>query len=253
MGLVADADRTVQAAAVAVRQLVFPPACLACGDELDGTDSNGSDQVLLCDGCLSEIVAEAPACQRCATDVGEYVDTSGGCVACRGERYRFDAAIRLGHYTGKLRLLCLAFKEQRHEYVGRTLAELLWRYRGDELAALRADLVVAVPLHPLRRLVRGYNQAELLAGYLAERLNVPHRSHLLRRRRWTIPQSRLGRQQRRSNVTDAFVVRRRSRVDKLTVLLIDDILTTGSTCSEAARALKRAGARRVVVAVVARS
>ncbi len=251
MELVAATDRIVQAAAKAVWQLVFPPSCLACGQDMAETE--GTERALLCETCLTETVAEARACQRCATDVGPYVDSSDGCLACRNERYRFDAAIRLGYYTGKLRRLCLAFKNQRREYLGQTLAELLLRYRGEELAAVQADLVVAVPLHPLRRLVRGYNQAELLAGYLAERLRVPHRSRILRRKRWTIPQSRLGQQQRRQNVAGAFAVRRWSRLNRLTVLLVDDILTTGSTCSEAARALKQAGARRVVVAVVARS
>jgi ComF family protein len=112
---------------------------------------------------------------------------------------------------------------------------------------------VSVPLHFMRRLQRGFNQAESLAGCLARQLNLPHRSRILRRVRRTRPQSELRRDDRRENVRGAFWARATADLRGSTVLLVDDILTTGATCSEAARALKAAGAARVVVAVIARS
>jgi predicted amidophosphoribosyltransferase len=107
-------------------------------------------------------------------------------------------------------------------------------------------------MHWRRRVRRGVNGAELLAERVACRLRVPLANRLLRRRRHTLPQSSLPRSERLENVRDAFVKRLAYHLEAAHVLLIDDILTTGSTCSEAARALKRGGAAQVTVAVVAR-
>ena len=203
---------------------------------------------------MDEILsADLVTCSRCAATVGPYSDTREGCLECRGERFRFDAAVRLGLYEGKLRRACLDFKLSRNEILGPALARLFLRERGDALRAVGADMVVAVPLHFIRRLRRGFNQAESLARTLATELNLPHRSRILKRIRKTMPQSELKRDARFGNVRDAFSARRTTDLRGATVLLVDDILTTGATCSEAARALKATGARRIVVAVLARS
>ena len=140
--------------------------------------------------------------------------------------------------------------EQLTLAVGRLLAER----RGAQLAQLRPDLIVPVPMHWWRRLVRGFNSAELLAQCLGRHLNAPV-AHVLVRRRHTQPQKDLLPRERFANVRDAFQVRERARRHwrGSHVLLVDDILTTGATCSEAARVLKLAGAATVAVAVVARA
>jgi ComF family protein len=115
------------------------------------------------------------------------------------------------------------------------------------------DGLVAVPLHVRRVQQRGFNQAALLAAFLAKRLKLPVRNDVLGRVRWTEPQTRLNREDRLKNVADAFQVRDEATVQNRTLLLIDDVLTTGSTVAACAHALKDAGALRVYVLTVARS
>jgi len=231
----------------ALKHVVYPPLCLVCDVDLDCPNEH------FCPACIEELIAFGPACPHCAASVGPFADTSDGCLDCRGQRHRFDGAIRLGIYSGKLRDLCLSFKSVRNELIGPALGNIFDRFRGEELRRVVPDVVVAVPLHFMRRFVRGFNQAESLARYLAHVLKVPHRSRILKRFRRTLPQSQLKRDERHENVSGAFRARTAADLKGATVLLVDDILTTGATCSEAARALKDAGAKRVVVAVIGRS
>ncbi len=232
----------------ALRGVIYPPLCLVCDADLEHPNES------FCAGCLAEMVRVGePACQKCASRVGPYVDTSNGCLACRRQQHRFDAAVRLGNYEGKLRETCLSFKSVHNELLGPALTRLFLRYQGEFIRSVRADMAVAVPLHFMRFLHRGFNQAESLARCLAAELQLPHRSRILKRVRRTRPQSELKRNERRENVQGAFRARPAADLKGATILLVDDILTTGATCSDAARALKAAGASRVVVAVVARS
>jgi ComF family protein len=231
-----------------LRDIIYPPLCLVCDADLETTCES------FCPTCLSEMVrVDEPACQRCATRVGPFVDTSHGCLVCRRQDHRFDAAVRLGIYEGKLREMCLSFKSVHNALLGPALTRLFMRFQGEFLRSVRADMVIAVPLHFVRYFQRGFNQAESLAHCLAAELQVPHRSRILKRVRKTRPQSELKRDERRENVHNAFRAKAAATLKGATVLLVDDILTTGATCSDAARALKAAGAARVVVAVVARS
>jgi ComF family protein len=114
------------------------------------------------------------------------------------------------------------------------------------------DLIVPVPLHPARERERGFNQATLLAELLSARIAVPLRS-VLERIRYTTTQTAYDRSERMENLHDAFRLRKKMNVRELRVLLIDDVLTTGSTLSECARILKEAGAISVHAATAARA
>jgi ComF family protein len=164
----------------------------------------------------------------------------------------FDRAVRLGPYRDRLRDAVLLAKflpgEALADYLGRLFAE----NRGSAIRAAGIDLVVPVPLHWWRRWGRGYNQAEAVARELAAGLGIAFDPHALRRVRWTTQQVQPTREARRENVKAAFRVRSRARVTGRTVLLVDDVMTTGSTLGEAARALRAGGADRVVAAVLAR-
>lgn len=180
----------------------------------------------------------------------------GGCRACEGRRLGFDAALAIGPYEGDLRELCLRIKHQADAWLAARLATLWAEARGDRLPIEPGEdlLVVPVPLHWTRHHGRGYNQAEALASGLARALDQPCRGALARVRR-TPKLAGLSKTDRGRLMKGAFRVgwRSRRRVAGRTILLVDDILTTGATCGAAARALKRAGARRVIVAVVARA
>ncbi len=128
------------------------------------------------------------------------------------------------------------------------LAELVAR----QPQAFAADVVVPVPLHPSRLRERGHNQAELIARPLARRLRLPLRSYLLVRTKPRPEKLKLTRQERWRTVRGAYAIREGTRVDKLRVLLVDDVFTTGATLDACARALRKAGAASVVGLTVAR-
>jgi len=161
----------------------------------------------------------------------------------------YDAAYSFGEYAGALRRLIHLLK-----YRGvRTLAEPFGRWLAHALPLdERVDLVVPVPLHWWRRYWRGYNQAEILAKEIARRTGLLYSGDALRRVRSTPPQAQMTLSQRRKNVTAAFAVPDAEVVRGKTILLLDDVLTTGATLGACAKALKKAGARRVVALTLAR-
>ncbi len=243
-----------QAAAEFVRnvvRLLYPKPCLICAaPEGEATEPFRHG---LCIECYRSVTQDPfPACPRCAQTIGPHTDTEHGCAECHGAPLGFDRALRLGPYTGKLRDAVLRTKllagEGLADLLGRAFAEC----RGTALGAAEIDLVVPVPLHWWRKWTRGYNQSEAIARELAAGLNVPLAPRVLRRVKWTTQQVQPTRAARRENVKGAFRVSRGARLGAKTVLLVDDVMTTGSTLGEAARALRDAGADRVVVAVLAR-
>lgn len=147
----------------------------------------------------------------------------------------------------------LRMKRPRGQPLSAAMARLLALRRGPQLAELGADLIVPVPMHWARRLGRGVNGPETLAECLARLLGIPVRRRVLSRSRNTLPQASLRRSERFRNVRGAFRVRAGYHLEGRRVLLVDDILTTGATCSEAAKTLKQAGATMVAAAVVARA
>jgi len=211
-----------------------------------------------CRSCRRELLeqsakAAASACPRCALPVGPYADLDEGCSVCRGRSTGFDAAIALGPYDQEIRDLCLRLKHERNAWLAPWLSDLLVEARESALGRLPSDAwIVPVPLHRWRYWRRGYNQAEALADGLARRLDLPvHR--LLRRVVATPKLAELGLTARAQLMHGAFRARACPKLTGRTVLLVDDVLTTGATCGDAARTLKQAGAAQVVAVVIARA
>lgn len=174
------------------------------------------------------------------------------CDLCRGRRLRFDGAVTFGSYDGRLRELVLRMKTRREEPLSLAVGRWMSRQLGERLAELRADVIAPVPMFWTRRLLRGVNSPEILAESLGGRLGLPVRRVLVRTRN-TLPQYSLPPSKRFPNVRGAFRIRRGYDLGGARVLLVDDVLTTGATSSEAARALRSAGAEAVLVAVAARA
>jgi ComF family protein len=167
--------------------------------------------------------------------------------------FAFERVVRLGPYDGILREAILRLKNLAGEGLAEVLGGLWAEHDTTRLRELGADVVIPIPLHWLRRWTRGYNQSEALAQPLAVGLHLPCRPGWLRRIRSTPQQTQQTPSHRKINVKGAFQGRPRTGLAGKTVLLVDDVMTTGSTASEAARALRQAGAARVVVAVLARA
>jgi ComF family protein len=227
--------------------LVFPPRCSVCRSDMAEAD----DRILVCSGCRKQIVSTQLACPCCASRVARV--ESDGCVQCREAKLRFDAAVRLGDYQESLRRAILRIKEAHERALAIALGDLLVSVRGEDLRSLRPDVVVPVPMHWRRRLSRGHNSAAVLAERIAKALGKPLGAFLLARRRHTRPQFDLPPGGRWDNVRGAFRVKPHADLPGARVLVVDDILTTGATSSEVARALRKAGASFVAVCVLARA
>ena len=237
----------------ALLDLVFPPTCVSCHAGLDAEHAPCA-HVPLCRTCLGELALFAgPTCRQCGAPVADGRGPVDRCPRCGRRKLWFDETIALGRYVGRLRQLLLEMKQWRGDPTSLAVADLAWHRCGERLRAAGPDLVVPIPIYWMRRWSRGTNSAALLAERLASRLGVPLAARVLRRRRNTPPQFTLPPSRRWPNVRRAFSVKKGYPLERAHVLLVDDILTTGATCSEAARALKRAGAARVTVVVAARS
>jgi ComF family protein len=174
---------------------------------------------------------------------------------CRRVAPWFRRAVAYGAYEGALRDLVHLFKYQQVKPAGPILEKLVEQAVG-RLALPEPLLVVPVPLWPGKREARGFNQAEEIARYFVSsrrRAGIQLDTTSLVRRRDTASQTGLTRRQRRANMRGAFAVTRPDRVKGRTILVIDDVMTTGTTAGECARVLRRAGAREVFVATVARA
>jgi ComF family protein len=215
--------------------LAVPDSCQLCGDAASGTP--------LCRGCAGDLPWIGTACPVCARPV----DVAGPCGRCLARPPRWHAAIAPLAWAFPVDRLVARLK-----YGGAiTHARLLGDLLADAVEGRRVDVIVPVPLHPERLRSRGYNQALEIARSAARRLGVPLRPRGAERVRPTPPQAGLPAKQRLRNVKGAFASV--GRFDGLAVAIVDDVLTTGATASDLARALLRAGAARVEVWTGARA
>lgn len=234
----------------AALEFVYPPSCLLCHQELVQKTDDASEPSSFCLDCVSKLVpGTGNACRRCGAPVGPYVSASDHCILCRKENFAFDEVVRLGLYRDELRTACLFAKNPSGLLLCHALADLLVSARPSALGPNSFDLVIPVPEHWVKRLIRRQYAAETMARRISDRLNVRLATGILAKARWTPKQAKSAPVQRRQQQQNAF--RAAASVKGQSILLVDDILTTGATADAAARELKRAGARRVVVAVMA--
>jgi len=230
-----------------VLDALFAPACIACRERL-GPDRRGP----ACIHCWNAIRHVSPPwCDCCGEPLLSWRGPHTGtrCPRCGDAPPHFDRARAVGLYDGALRLIIRALKYQGHQSLGAPLG-LLMRQAGHDLLA-EAEAVVPVPLHPWRRLRRGFNQAD----ELARRLGLPV-WRPLRRRSPGVPQAGLPADQRRMNARDAYTLSWRWqttwRVPRR-VVLVDDVMTTGATLDACSAMLRQAGVQWIGALTAARA
>lgn len=235
----------------ALFSLLFPDDCRLCGQPLADIS-----RIPVCAACLRSPrpLESEYFCSSCRTPfLNSFpLDSEGRCALCRTGLRGFHSAYCFGPYEGPLRELIHLFKYGGVRTLARPLGELLRAALPREEGF---DAVIPVPLYWRRRLGRGFNQADLLAREISRKTGAPC-WRALRRSRSTSAQAGLSNTARRRNVSGAFRCKRAflsaARLRGKKVLLVDDVLTTGSTAAACASALRQAGAARVTVLTVAR-
>lgn len=234
--------------------LVFPYNCLLCRGSLfvNGRGlPTDEKRDILCNRCVGTIEPNRPPfCSKCSRPVLDC--DSPLCRDCLKTELHFDQAWGACLYTGAVRRLIHLFKYNHKTSLRKPLVDMIFSFLDDYKIPLQSfEAIVPLPLHPARMRERGYNQAQLLSQPIAARLGTDHITDNLIRMRPTQNQALLGKKDRWTNIRGAFKIKNVKPFSKKSVLLVDDLLTTGITASEAAHVLKEAGAARVGVVTLA--
>jgi competence protein ComFC len=230
--------------------LLYPPACPACGKPLPRVAMDA----MVCLSCWSQISRnQPPFCHACGRQMHKSRDTSKSvCSRCMRAPLAFDRAFSVCVYDGVIKTLIHEFKYKDKQYLGKPLAKLLIDFiREYDLPISYIDYLVPMPLHSAKLREREFNQAQILCREVGLAIEKPLIENNLFRYRATDTQAALEPHQRFLNVKGSFAVTEKQSIKDRNLLLIDDVLTTGATASEAARALKDAGANIVFVLTLA--
>ncbi|HWW60277.1 MAG TPA: ComF family protein [Thermoanaerobaculia bacterium] len=223
-------------------RIVLPSWCIACERELPWRARTAS----CCASCWTALPKITGAkCTSCAMPLAGSGDAL--CIECMLDPLPVEWCDAWGEYRGTLERLLHALKFERHDFLDDALAALL----GETLRDRDFDTIVPVPMHRAKERRRGYNQAELLARALSRRIGIACDPSLLAKRGDRGTQSKLTRRERAENVRGVFAAPARAK--SRSILLIDDICTTGETLRACAHELRKRGARRVCALVVAKA
>ena len=217
--------------------ILFPPRCPFC----DEVVPMGKDRI--CDFCIRKIeLIKEPYCLKCGKKLAnasvEY------CLDCLKYSHEFDAGRSLLGYKGVVRKSLYRFKYSGRAEYAKAYAMLAERELGEFVRKVAPDAFVPVPLHPKRYKKRGYNQAELFAQELSRIFDIPVRSGYVRRIRNTIPLKTLERVERQNNLKKAFKINEND-VKLNTIIVVDDIYTTGSTMDALSYVMRQAGVSKI--------
>ncbi len=223
--------------------ILYPRRCPVCGKVVEGEGR------LICPSCIGKFSpVSSPVCKKCGKEI--YDETLEFCKDCGSRYHAFDHGMALYNYDETARRSISQIKyDNRREYIDFFAYAIALRY-ADTIRRLDVDGIVPVPIHPSRKRKRGFNQAEILAYELAEKLGLAVYPDMIVRDKKTIPQKDLTASERAKNLKDAFrpgVIPDGVRK----ILIVDDIYTTGATMDACAGALKDAGVEKVYFVVIA--
>lgn len=229
--------------------IIFPPVCLACRRKL----STLSADKAVCPGCWGTIKKNTPPfCYSCGRHLDIKRSAKNICPGCMSKPLHFDRAVSPCRYDGIVKELIHEFKYKHKLRLGGTLSGMMIDFIKDyDVPMDLVDIIIPMPLHGSRLREREFNQSEVLSGYISREFNKNLLTGSLIRRRMTKTQTGLETEERFSNVQGCFAIRQPETIVKKNILLVDDVLTTGATASEAALTLKKQGAGVVFVITAA--
>lgn len=214
-------------------QFLYPEnvACVICGAELDNRET-------VCKNCFNKLPFIQNPCEKC----GCAVFSANLCVRCKSASFYFDKCVSVCAYDNFIKEIVHRFKNGE-KYLKKLFAALMAEKLKN--SGIAFDIAAAVPVTEKVLKKRGYNQSGLLCEIIAKKLNLPQNGNALKKIKDTDFQKNLSAAKRQKNIEGAFILSDKNPFKNKTVLLIDDVITTGSTLSECAKTLKKGGARVV--------
>ncbi|MBW1920240.1 MAG: ComF family protein [Deltaproteobacteria bacterium] len=235
--------------------MIYPPRCPSCHNMLAEGDYDNEELVRpFCRSCFETFQQiESPLCPICGRPHISGPAEDHLCENCLRNRPYYDRCASPYLYEGNLMEAIHEFKYMQKSHLAGSFGPLLASFASTHFTLQDNLLVMPVPLHPKRLRERGFNQSLLLARHVASRLGAQLDFLSLRRVRYTKPQTELSKDERRKNVKMAFGILDKQVVKGRSVLLVDDVATTGNTLNECARVLKKSGAQKVLCVTLART
>jgi ComF family protein len=229
--------------------IAYPKICLACKNKLDAL----SNDDYICRLCRLKIKRNMPPfCLACGRHLERENRNKSICSSCLKKSLSFDRAFSPCLYEGVIKELVHEFKYKNKSHLGKPLSGIMTEFIKEyDLPIDYLDLIIPIPLHKTRLREREFNQAEVLGRHIASEFNKKLAPDALIRHRLTKTQTELPVDKRYLNVKDSFFVTSNYNLRNKNVLLVDDVLTTGATSSEAAYTIKNAGANIVFVLTLA--
>lgn len=222
--------------------LIYPRRCPVCDKAVKPFGS------LICEECTRKIkYVKAPYCQKCGKELRD--KRALFCHDCAHKEHKYDRGMALFSYPSVADSI-YRFKYQGRQEYAAYYAQRMARVLGEKILSLHPDALVPVPIHSSKKRVRGYNQAEVLAKELGRILNIPVETKLIKRVRKTVPMKELSVGERQNNLKKAFKICHND-VKLITIVIIDDIYTTGSTIDAMAYELRQAGIKHIYFAALA--
>ncbi len=229
--------------------LIFPRTCSLCGENISFKDTKN-----ICDKCINSLPKlEGLFCHKCSLPL-----PNGGatCSDCRETKNIYFEILRAPYvYTDRIRTLIKKLKYSQRSFLATDLSKQMADFIKSEHIDENIDIIVPVPIHWFKYLLRGYNQASLLAANIADILDKPFYAKVLKRTNYTKPQFKLKKQQRIEHLKDIFILNNKYSdiVKGKRILLIDDVATTCSTANQCSKVLKEHDVKNVVVVTLARA
>lgn len=232
-----------------LKDLIYPNNCLSCKNKI----AAHSKEQFICKSCREKIEMNLPPfCSNCGRSLDRNNQEKNICPGCLNVKFNFDRAFSPCKYSGIIKTMIHEFKYTGHNYLGKNLGQILnnfiYKYN---LPISHLDFIIPLPLHKTRLREREFNQAQILSEQIAKEFNKKILPKALTRIKATKTQTELSPEQRRQNVKNSFFVATPDLIKDKNLLLVDDVLTTGSTLSEAAKSLKVSGAKMVFAMTLA--
>lgn len=217
--------------------LIYPPRCPFCECVL------GYKKEKVCESCKKSLpYIKEPKCKKCGKSID--IEEVEYCYDCTRNPHQYEQGVAVWEYNEQLKSSIYRFKYQnKREYADFYVEEIVRIYK-DKIKEWKPDLLIPIPLHKTKERQRGFNQTEVIAKKIGEKLEIPISSKVLVRQKNTLPQKELTSKERQNNVKRAFKIID-NKVKLQVVMLIDDIYTTGSTIDAVSKVLLEAGAIKV--------